>query len=204
MSFGLVADCCENNDETVFNKEKTILSDLVDIEVSETIKSKAEDIFQQLRCTTKRGHRRKLLIFFCLLNAHRECGIHIDPKLLAIKVRINPSEATKASSMFSESQTGYRPKLMKVSALDIIPEYCQVLNFDTDTIEQVLELGREIIEKDSSLEDTKPQNVATGVLVYFCQINGVMFPKKELSKILNLSEVSINSITKRVNIIHNK
>jgi len=204
MSFGLVGEQCEVMEDIALNKEKSILPDLETVEVSETIKVKAEEIFQQLRCTTKRGHRRKLLIFFCLLNAHRECGICIDPKLLAIKVGINPSEATKASSMFSESQTGYRPKLVKISALNIIPEYCQVLNFDTDTIEQVLELGREILAKDPTLEEAKPQNVATGVLVYFCQINGVVFPKKELSKALNLSEVTINSITKRVNIIHNK
>jgi transcription initiation factor TFIIIB Brf1 subunit/transcription initiation factor TFIIB len=189
------------NDE--LTRARSIRDDLRPIDVSDHIKQKANEIYNRLQCTTKRGKRRKLLIFYCLLNAHAECHIPVDPKNLSAKVGIKPGDITRSLSMFSEAQTGYKPQITKVTPLEIIPEYCKVFNFDDDSIDQVMELAQEILDKNPGFMEKKPQNVAVGIIVYFSTINGITFCKKDLSKILNLSEVTINSIYKEVSSVHN-
>jgi len=192
----------DSSDE--FVPEKSIREDLRNIDVSENVKIKANEIYNRLQCSTKRGKRRKLLLFYCLYNAYNEFYIPIDPKILALKIGIKSGDITKSLSMFSELNTGYKPQTMRITALEIIPEYCRIFNFEEDSISNVLDITKEILNKNPNLNNKKPQNVAAGIIVYFSIINGISFSKKELSKMLNLSEVTINSMYKEVSNIHNQ
>lgn len=182
---------------------KTLLPELQKYDFPDEIKNKADEIFQKMDTSIRRGHIRDYLIFYCIYNAYHELQIHKDPKQIALSVGIDLGEITKALSKFSESQEMYQAPMVITTPLDLIPEYCRMVNLSDDTIENVIELAKEILEKDPELMEGYPQKVAAGILRYFLTINGVAFRKNQFAEMLGLSEVTINNMYKKICAIHN-
>jgi len=86
---------------------KSILQDMVSFDISPDIKEKANDVYNMLDISTKRGGRRKKVVFFCLYEAHRLMRIPIDPKDLAKIVGIGKNHISKAFTMCSPIETAY-------------------------------------------------------------------------------------------------
>lgn len=185
------------------SSEKSIVKDMQNLALPEEIKIRAEEIFARLNCATKRGNRRKQLVFFCIHNAYIEFGNPQDPKSLAEIVEIKPSEMTKAFSMFSEAQTGYKPQIVHITATDLLPQYCEKLNFSSETIEDVISFAHRILKLDPELNETYPQKVASGILLYYAITHGIEISKKEYAKMMKLSEVTINNMYKSIAKIDN-
>ena len=206
---GLCTRCgllCQTFEETTGDlkvSSKSIRSDMENLPVPEDIKSRAELIFLRLKAVTKRGNRRKQLVFFCIYEAYKEVGTPQDPKKIASVVGIKSSEMTKALSMFSEVQTGYKSKFIHVDPKDLLPGYAEQLTLPKETIEELLKFAEEIINKDPELKEKFPQKVASGILKYYLEINGATLNMKEYAKIIQLSEVTINSMYKSIVKIHN-
>lgn len=180
------------------SNDRSILKDMENIAIPDEIKIKAEEIFSKLNSATKRGNRRKQLVFFCIYNAYNELQYPQDPKQIAVLVGIKNSEMTKALSMFSEAQTGYKPPSVQVTALDLLPQYCVSLGLRDDAISDVLNFAKKILQIDPELNETFPQKVAAGILLYYATINGITVNKKEYAIMIQLSEVTINSMYKQV------
>ena len=180
------------------NNDRSIIKDMESIAIPDEIKIKAEEIFGKLNSATKRGNRRKQLVFFCIYNAYNELQYPQDPKQIAILVGIKNSEMTKALSMFSEAQTGYKPPSIQITALDLLPQYCVNLGLREDAVLDVLAFANKILQIDLELNETFPQKVAAGILLYYATINGIKVDKKEYAKMIQLSEVTINSMYKQV------
>lgn len=183
--------------------EKSILKDMESFDLSDDIKNKAEEIFGKLNSATKRGNRRKQLIFFCIYNAYNEVGNPQDPKRIAEMVGIRTSEMTKALSMFSEAQTGYKPPSIHVNALHFLPQYCNDLNLTEDTTNEILNFAQKILDRDPDLKETFPQKVAAGILSYYAKINGITIDKRFYSKMVQLSDVTINNMRKYIEKLDN-
>lgn len=185
------------------SSEKSILSDLDKINISDDVRIEAERIFQQLETNTKRGKRRKKLLFYCIFNAYLSLKQSKDPKYVAELVGIAPTEMSKAFSMCSESQTNYRPPSVFHSPIDFIPEYHRKVGLDESCLDSVLDLAKTILKKDPDLNENYPQVVAAGILLYYMTINGVSVNKKEFSKLVRRSEMTISKMYKRISYIHN-
>lgn len=184
--------------------EKSILKEMENIPLPEEIKIKAEEIFNKLNPQTKRGNRRKQLIFFCIHSAYLELGNPQDPKKIAQLVGIKNSKMTKSLSMYSQAQTGYKPPLIFVTPLDFIPQYCEMLKLTEETTQDVKLFAETILQKDTTLKQKFPQKIAAGILLYYLTINGIQINKKEYAKVIQLSEVTINNIYKQIVSLHNK
>jgi transcription initiation factor TFIIIB Brf1 subunit/transcription initiation factor TFIIB len=126
-----------------------------------------------------------------------------DPKKIASMVGIKLSEMTKALSMFSEAQTGYRLPNVFVTPLDFIPQYCESLQLNSEMTEDILRFAEGILKKEPELNEKFPQKVAAGILQYYLIIHGIQINRKEYAKIVSLSEVTINNIYKHIARIHN-
>lgn len=182
---------------------KSLLPELQKYDFPDEIKNKADEIFQKMDTSIRRGHIRNYLIFYCIYNAYHELRIHKDPKQIALSVGIELGEITKALSKFSESQEMYQPPMITTSPLDLIPDYCRMIQLSDDTIVNVLELAKEILDKDVELIEGYPQKVAAGILRYFLTINGISFKKNQFAEMLGLSEVTINNMYKKISAVHN-
>jgi transcription initiation factor TFIIIB Brf1 subunit/transcription initiation factor TFIIB len=185
------------------NADRSILKEMDNLAVSDEAKLMAESIFMKLNPLTKRGNRRKQLIFFCLYYAYIELGQPQDPKKIAQLVGIKPSGITKAFSMFSQAQTGYKPPTLYITPIHLIPQYCDNLHLTRETTQDVMTFAQTILDKDINLKEKFPQKVAAGILLYYLTINGCTLNRKEFAKNIGLSEVTISNVFKQIAAIHN-
>lgn len=193
----------EDQPSTTSTAEKSIMKDLDNLPVPDFIKRKANEVFLKLNSVTKKGNRRRQLIFFCLNSAYAEEHIPIDPKTVAEMVGIPASEMTRALSAFSEAQTGYHPVQQLMLPTDFIPVYCRELNFTEETIADVVQFAHGILKKDPELIETYPQKVAAGILLYYCNINGVDIDRDEYARMIKLSVVTIANMAKAISLLDN-
>ena len=184
--------------------ERSIILDLDKIDIPEDVRNMSEQIFQQLETNTKRGRRRKKLLFYCIFNAYKELGHPQDPKLIAELVGISATEMTKAFSMCSELQTNYKPSSVFYSPLDYISiEFLEEVGLDEQCLDDILKLGQSILEKDPDLYENYPQVVAAGIILYYMTINGATVNKKEFARVVKRSEMTISKCLKRISQVHN-
>lgn len=183
--------------------DRSILKEMDGLTVSDEAKLMADSIFMKLNPLTKRGNRRKQLIFFCLYYAYIELGQPQDPKKIAQIVGIKPSGITKAFSMFSQAQTGYKPPNLYITPIHLIPQYCESLHLTTETTQDILNFAQTILDKDPNLKERFPQKIAGGILLYYLTINGFSVNRKEFAKLIQLSDVTISNVFKQIASIHN-
>ena len=184
--------------------DRSILTDLDKLNIPNDIKVEAEGVFRQLNTNTKRGRRRKKLLFYCIFMAYTKLGQPKDPKAIADLVGISSTEMTKAFSMCSESQTNYKTPIVHWSPLDFIPEYIEPVGLELDCLDDVLKLGREVLEKDAELYESYPQVVAGCIIMYYMSINGAInINKKRFAEVLKKSEMTISKMFKKIAKAHN-
>ena len=183
--------------------DRSITSDLEKINLPDDVKIVAADVFRKLITSTKRGRRRKKLLFYCIFVAYIELKQPMEPKTIAELVGISSTEMTKAFSMCSETQTNYKTPIIRWKPLDFIPEYIEKLGLDADCLDDVNKLADDILNKDPDLYESYPQVVAGGIIMYFMYINGVVnIDKKLFAKVLMRSEMTISKMFKRIAQVH--
>ncbi len=182
--------------------DKSITQDMTDLLVADNIKEKANEIYTKLEISTKRGGRRKKVVFFCLFQAHRELDIPCDPRILADIVGIKTNDISRAFSMCSPIETGYFPPRKRCSFMDFIPIYYHLTGLSSLNLLDVEELAKDISEKCPPIQDELPQTVAAAILMYYMDINGVSCTFN-FSKTVNRSEMTLVQMKKRIEGIHN-
>jgi len=185
--------------------DKSILDELNQYRLRPEIKQKAQKIFLKLGRGTHRGNKRKQLLFYCIYSAeleyhdeHPEIEEDVDPGIIRKLVGISHGSMRRAMSMFSEIQTGYRPKTGEANPLGMIRCYCLENHISEELVEPIKELGKKILDKHPKLKEEYPQTVAAGLIKYCLTTMGVEIDNKSFSKNVNLSEATINSMYKRI------
>lgn len=174
--------------------DKSILTDMERMPFTDDIKRRADAIYRQMNCGTHRGKKRLCLIFKCVYEAHKELNIPVIPKDIAKIVGITKGEMSQASSMFSESRTGYKVVSKKYTPQDFLPEFARKIELSEDGIEGVMEIAGDIINKYPELSEKYPDTVAAGILRYYLLINGFTKQITYLSEVTLLSDATIISM----------
>lgn len=193
----------------VRNKEKNLKGDLMAAGFSADIVSKANEIFCNMESGLRRGTRRRQLMFYCVHQAHKELGIPEDPTKLALQCGITTAEISKANSMCSPAKTNYRPVQVQQKPEDFISMHLtklqelNILTFSDSTLEEITNICREVLQKNSVLRDEKPQTVAAAVVVFYLQMNGIMIDKKRYQEIFSKSDMTIGKIKKVIDVAYN-
>jgi transcription initiation factor TFIIIB Brf1 subunit/transcription initiation factor TFIIB len=184
-------------------EDRTILPDLDKIQISDEIKYQAEKIFKQLGTGTRRGLKRKKLLFYCVYNAYKSLGILEDANTVADLVGIPYSEITKAFSLFSEGKTLYRAPITFRTPIDFIHKYYSEVGLGPESLRPLLDIAEEVLELDPELDENYPQVVAAGIIFYYLTINGISVNKEEFAKLIGKSPMTIAKMSKRISTIHN-
>ena len=190
------------------NLDKNIRKDLEKIGLPINIINLADDIYKEMKAGTKRGKRRKQLIYFCVSTAYNKLSIPIDPNKLAKLCGIDYSDISKAQSMCSPSKTNYEPPLRRFTPLDFIPNYFKAvsnwLNFPEDTLDDIIAIAEDILDSEPDLKDEKPQTVAAGIIVFYLNVHGLSLDKDKYTEIFGRSDMTINKIKNKVSLAFNK
>jgi|LSQX01.1.fsa_nt_gb transcription initiation factor TFIIIB Brf1 subunit/transcription initiation factor TFIIB len=173
--------------------ERSLHKDMEHLAIPDDVKQKANQIYQSVPIGTKRGNKRRQLVYWCIFNAFLELGYQKNPKEIAQLVGIKPNEITKANSAYSEIQTGYRSvgRVVEFSPIHFIPQYCHKLSLDESYIEQTMTFTKSLLQRSPSLLDKTPQAIAAGIIIYNLGMLGVNVNNKKFAEIVELSEVTI-------------
>lgn len=178
-------------------KNLSILDDLKNFDFSDDIKKKANYIYNQMTPITKRSKNRKLLLFFCIYNAHKELRINVIPADIGKKFGLTQGDLRKANSMFSKLQTGYEPIQNEITINDFIQDYCEKLNLDN--LDEIIQFSDNVLKNNKELELTCPQTLAASMLKYYMVSNDIEFNDKTLLSIItNRSNTTIDTIYKKI------
>lgn len=193
----------DSNSSYTKTAPRTIIHDMVNINIPTNIKEKADEVYNMLNISTKRGARRKKVVFFCIYEAHRLLKIPIDPKDLAEIVGIEKNHISKAFTMCSPIETEYYPPNVKFNFREFIRLNYHLTGLSTVNLEDVLSLADDICQKNPAINNIFPQLVAGAILSYYMDINGVQ-SKINMAKILRTSEINLRVMKQMIESIHNQ
>lgn len=199
--------------------EKSLRDELEKLNLPLDIINTADKIFQKMQTGTRRGQKRKQLIFYCVRSAYDSLGIVKDPKELADICEIDYSQITKASSMCSPVQTNYSSLIVVYSPIQYIPiVYDRIVDaiqtqhqFSEGALEQILEIAKEVTtidendEFENPLLDGKPQIAAAAIIAHYLE----KYEKFELHRtmykpLFKATYSTINKLKLQVEAIYNK
>lgn len=185
--------------------EHSILGDLKQYPFPDDIKNQADTIFKKMRYRVRRGKIRDLLVFYCTYCAHLELRRDVNPIQLGKQFGITPGKVQRCYSTFSRLQTGYEPPVVHTSPLSYLPGYCRNMDLSEDAIDEVLNMGQSILDKDQTLYQESPQTVAAGLLRYYLFTTGVIYDdQQKIAKVTDRSIVTIEGMFKRIAGIDNQ
>jgi transcription initiation factor TFIIIB Brf1 subunit/transcription initiation factor TFIIB len=175
---------------------RSIMHDMLEMKFPDDIKQRANLIYQKMSPRILRRDRKMLGIFYCIYSAHKEIKNCANPQDIADLVGIDHRDITRAISVFSEVQTGYKPPQLFQTARNFIPDICEQLNLSNDSIDEIIELYNHIEHNDKTLCDEKPNKVAIAVVSYWLKTAGVTITE-EHAKILGVIGIT-DPLIKRV------
>lgn len=188
------------------SSERTIFKDVENMGFSDKIVIAANTIyFQVTQDKIFRGASRKAIIFASVFHAYKLSG-QPQPHERLIKIfKLTRKVALRGLKYINL----YAPKESAIRTTYITPENLvqDIMNKFSATIiqiNQVTELYKQIKNKSSRLNRSRPQSVASG-LVYFwiCQQNKNI-SLKEFTEKVSLSELTVNKIAKEIESIYVK
>jgi hypothetical protein len=162
---------CSEFDEMMlsYSKEKTISTDLRKYINDEELILKADELYRNSKTGISRQKQRIYLLFAFTLKAYRILYGPVDPnkigKLFSLPSGgiLTPGKQNTAVSSFSDKKEN---TIYYTSAIDLLPDYCRNLKIE-DALEDITELGKQILAKDKSLMNVFPQTVAGGLIYYY-------------------------------------
>lgn len=182
------------------SEEKTIYKDVENMGFSDKIISIANDIYQQVtKDKIYRGNSRKGIIFACVFHSYKilskpqsceslQTVFKLDRKIILKGMKHVNLYAPKNS----EVRTTY------ITPVEIVHEIMEKLNANDEQKHDVVALYEDIQNKSSILNRSKPQSVAAGLVYYYITKNKKEIDIKNYTKIVGLSELTINKIMKEI------
>lgn len=186
------------------NNEKSIFKDVDGMGFPYNIVSKANNLFEIVtNGEIFRGNSRKAIIFACIFHSFKNNGLPKSLEYLQTKFNLKRKVISKGMNHFGMN---IKKKCVMdykcISPETLIPEIMNKLSPDDDChVENVLELYAKIKNRSSLLNRSKPQSITSGLIWFYCVYTKKSISIKELAKVVQLSEATIEKISKEVDVV---
>lgn len=198
----------ESQTETVF-KEKRVyqqkarrLVELDNYQLTQEIKERANDIcFNKMGAPIKREGSRKSLLYYCVLSAHLELDILVDPYKLGEMFGLDRAGVLECNSIFSPLEVnGYQPPRPKYPIINFLPTFCEKLGLIGDHFNTIKALAIKVMDlKDREFDSAGPHPMAAAVFYYYIQSIGLQLDNpKEIKKITGRSLQNIKDLANKI------
>ena len=181
-------------------EEKNISKDLQNLSVSDSIVTKANELYTE--CTKGqiyRGGSRKAVIFACVFHAYNLAGNHQTPDSLIRAFGITRKSGLKGLKIvnvnISKDSEIYNTE---ITLNHIISDIMDRFTCTQSQKEEVYDIYNKIKNRSTKLNRARPQSVASSVIYYWITTKGINIDIKEFAKITSLSELTINKNMKEV------
>ena len=182
------------------NEEKTIDADVQNMNVSQSVVSKANELYSI--CTNGsiyRGSSRKSIIFACIFYAYKMTNKPQSPDSLIKLFGLT----RKAGLRGLKIVTVNIPKTFNLyeptdSSFNLINDIMNRFLTTEEQRKQVFDIYNDIKNRSSKLNRARPQSVATAVIYYWIVKNNIAISLDEFSHSTNLSALTIIKNVKEV------
>ncbi len=145
---------------------KTILPDLVSLNIGREVKTMAESIYHQMGAPTRKDEGRKKLIFCCLHFAYAELDKLHSPKELATMIGLDPKRIGRMIKNFSLSKVNYQAPQRFYTIIQYTEFLSEKISLDHFWRGLALELAQTLPERNPSLIESQPDLVAAAIITY--------------------------------------
>jgi transcription initiation factor TFIIIB Brf1 subunit/transcription initiation factor TFIIB len=183
-------------------EDKSIFKDVENLGFSDKIVNIANDIYSQVtKGKIYRGNSRKAIIFGCIFHSIKINGksytcdnlreiFQLDRKIILKGLKHVNLNAPKTSEIRTKT----------TNQNELIDDYVSKFNLTENDKEQIVSLYEKIKNKSSMINRSRPQSVSSSLIYYYiCKKNGSNNVNiKDFVKKVNLSELTINKISKEI------
>jgi transcription initiation factor TFIIIB Brf1 subunit/transcription initiation factor TFIIB len=187
-------------------KEKSIYSDVQNMNISEHIKDIANSIYTDV-CQDKvhRGVRRKAIIFASVFHAYKLDDNPQSYETLIHIFDIQRKDALKGLKYINENISRQSPiRTVYITPEHLIREFLAYFSISEERKAEIIALYHQVKNKSSILNRSRPQSVASGIIWYWIKLNRNQLDMKEFTSRVDLSELTIVKMAKEVSRILGK
>jgi transcription initiation factor TFIIIB Brf1 subunit/transcription initiation factor TFIIB len=181
-------------------KDKTIYQDVQNMNISDHIKDMANDIYVEV-CGEKvhRGARRKAIVFASIFHAYKLDNKPKSCESLIKIFKIQRKDALKGLKFVNDNISKNSPiRTIYITPEHIINEYLRKFSVSEDKRIDIIDLYKFVKGKSETLNRSRPQSVASGVIWYWIKTHQRQVGIKEFIKKVDLSELTVTKMAKEV------
>jgi transcription initiation factor TFIIIB Brf1 subunit/transcription initiation factor TFIIB len=181
-------------------EERTINKDVEHMGFSDKIIEKANSIYETVSGgKIFRGNSRKAIIFACIFHAYKLSGEPQPHETLIEIFNLEKKVGLRGLKMVNLKI----PSDSDIKSTYITPEHLiiDIMNKFDATDEQkddVIDIYKQITNRSTILNRSRPQSVASGIVRYYILVNGKDISMNEFRAKVKLSELTINRIVKEI------
>jgi len=183
-------------------EDKSIFKDVENFGFSDKIVNSANDIYTQVtKGKIYRGNSRKAIIFGCIFHSIKLNGKSYTCENLREIFKLDRKiilKGLKHVNLNAPKESQIRSKIN--SSKDLVDEYIQKFDMTDEDKTEIFELYQKIKNKSSMINRSRPQSVTSSLIYYYiCKKKGFNNVNiKDFVKKVNLSELTINKISKEI------
>jgi transcription initiation factor TFIIIB Brf1 subunit/transcription initiation factor TFIIB len=183
-------------------EDKSIFKDVENFGFSDKIVNSANDIYTQVtKGKIYRGNSRKAIIFGCIFHSIKLNGKSYTCENLREIFKLDRKiilKGLKHVNLNAPKESQIRSKVN--SSKDLVDEYIQKFDMTDEDKTEIFELYQKIKNKSSMINRSRPQSVTSSLIYYYiCKKKGFNNVNiKDFVKKVNLSELTINKISKEI------
>ena len=184
-------------------EERNINKDVENMGFSETIVTKADELYTQVtKGQIYRGNSRKAIVFACIFHAYKMSGKHQTPDNLVKLFGLTRKNGLHGLKIVAVNA----PKDSKIHTTIITPVHLihDIMNKFRATPSQkteVIKLYARIKNRSSKLNRARPQSVAAALTYYWIRKKQLDISLKDFAMKVDLSELTINKNAKEVALV---
>ena len=184
-------------------EERNIAKDVENMGFSETIITKADELYNEVtKGQIYRGNSRKAIVFACIFHSYKISGKHQTPENLIKLFGLNRKNGLKGLKIVNVNA----PKDSQIHTTFITPvhlihDIMDKFNASSKQKEEVIVLYDKIKNRSSKLNRSRPQSVAAALTYYWICYKKIDINLKEFARKVDLSDLTISKNTKEVALV---
>ena len=177
------------------DEDRSLYNDLVPLGLPQNIIHIANEYYKEIiKNSIYRAKNRMSIVFACTYKAYIDINEPKRPDELAKLFGLSKKSESRGIITFSKVFRNHKKK--QIRAIDLIPKILSDLNLNDrpDVYDDIKNIYN-YLYKHRSFKSANPQSVAAGIIYYYLELIHYPITRHEYSKIVNLTDITFNSIS---------
>jgi transcription initiation factor TFIIIB Brf1 subunit/transcription initiation factor TFIIB len=184
-------------------EDRNIHKDVENMGFSETIVTKADELYSQVtKGQIYRGNSRKAIVFACIFHAYKMSDNHQTPETLINLFGLSRKNGLKGLKIVNvNAPKDSHIHTTFITPVHLIHEIMDKFKATPAQKEEVIGFYERIKNRSSKLNRSRPQSVAAALTYYWICRKNIDISLKDFSKKVDLSELTINKNANEVTLV---